>query len=57
MQLCAINQRSYAGQDPAEDTLKEAAPDETGLLLLLCAPGMGDNSAVKVRYRLGSRNC
>ena len=22
-----------------------------------CAPGMGDNLAVKVRYRLGSRNC
>jgi len=21
------------------------------------APGMGDNLAVKVRYRLGSRNC
>ncbi len=26
--------------------------------LLVCgAPGMGDNLAVKVRYRLGSRNC
>ena len=25
--------------------------------VLLCAPSMGDNLAVKVRYRLGSRNC
>jgi len=23
----------------------------------VCAPGMGDDLAVKVRYRLGSRNC
>jgi hypothetical protein len=23
----------------------------------LCAPGMGDNLAVKVRYTLGSRKC
>ncbi len=29
MQLCAINQRPYAGQDPAEDSPKEAAPEGT----------------------------
>jgi hypothetical protein len=34
--------------------MQEAAYAER---LFRCAPGMGDNSAVKVRYRLGSRNC
>jgi|GEM_PF-1411487 len=32
---------------------------EQDVLQVAClrAPGMGDNLAVKVRYRLGSRNC
>jgi hypothetical protein len=29
---------------------------ENRMLHFLCAPGMGDNLAVKVRYELGSRN-
>ena len=27
------------------------------LTLIFCVPGMGDDLAVEVRYRLGSRNC
>ena len=27
------------------------------MLLFFSVPGMGDDLAVKVRYRLGSRNC
>ncbi len=47
-QLCCC----YAKKEEASNPLGSEASS-----FFIGAPGMGDNSVVRVHYRLGSRNC